>query len=314
MLRPFSFNEVKEYLTKQKIRLADKEILKLYLVFGGVPYYWSLLTKGKSASQLVDDLYFQKDGDLRYEFDNLFRSLFDDYQIHERIVRVLGSRKHGMLRNEILAGAKLNSGGTANKYLQNLELSGFIESFTPFGRLRKETSYRLIDEFCLFHLFWEARRASIDSFWQNEMGSPTVNTWSGYAFENFCLQHRDLIIDHLKIRNLVLGLSSWQIRSERKSSSIGAQIDLLIIRTDGPIHICEIKYSNEPYCLDKATARSIATKVESFRSHCKFKGQIFVNLITANGHRSGLWDEEILDGAINLGSSDVGKKLKPREK
>lgn len=157
LLRPFSFNEVKEYLTKQKIRLADKEILKLYLVFGGVPYYWILLTKGKSASQLVDDLYFQKDGDLRYEFDNLFRSLFDDYQIHERIVRVLGSRKRGMLRNEILAGAKLNSGGTANKYLQNLELSGFIESFTPFGRLRKETSYRLIDEFCLFHLFWEAK-------------------------------------------------------------------------------------------------------------------------------------------------------------
>ena len=49
--------------------------------------------------------------------------------------------------------------------------------------------------------------------------------------------------------------------------------------------------------------RSIATKVESFRSHCKFKGQIFVNLITANGHRSGLWDEEILDGAINLGAT-----------
>jgi hypothetical protein len=300
LLEPFRFHEVQEYLSTQKILLADHEILKLYLILGGVPYYWSLLTKGKSAAQLVDTLYFQKDGALRHEFDNLFKSLFDDYQIHEKIVKALGARRNGMSRNEILEAANLRTGGTANKHLQNLELSGFIESFTPFGRLKKETSYRLIDEFCLFHLFWESRRASIDSFWQNKQGSPTVNTWSGFAFENFCLQHRALIANRLGISNLVQGISSWQVRSEPKSSTTGSQIDLLIIRTDGPIHICEIKYSNEPYTLDKNAAKSLATNVESFKSHTKFKGQIFVNLITANGHRPGLWDEDVLDQVVNL--------------
>jgi hypothetical protein len=45
----------------------------------------------------------------------------------------------------------------------------------------------------------------------------------------------------------------------------GAQIDLLLERRDRVINICEIKYSANPYLIDKETDLSLRNKTEIFR-------------------------------------------------
>jgi len=89
-LLPFDLSETKELLKKQKVRLSNKDIIQLYMCLGGIPYYLSHIQPGKSVPQIMDDLYFNKNAALKNEFDNLYRSLFDNYEDHMKIIGITG--------------------------------------------------------------------------------------------------------------------------------------------------------------------------------------------------------------------------------
>ena len=76
-LKPFTLNECEEFLNERKIKLTRHQILQSYMILGGVPYYWSLLKKGKSLAQNVDDLFFVDNAPLKNEYDNLYKALFN---------------------------------------------------------------------------------------------------------------------------------------------------------------------------------------------------------------------------------------------
>jgi hypothetical protein len=193
-----------------------------------------------------------------------------------------------------------------NRYLRNLELSGFIESFSPFGHIKKDSYFRLIDEFCLFHLYWIRDPGQFKQFWSQSQNSPQVKAWAGYAFENFCLHHKMEIANALGIDKLIQSISSWRYVSKKKTSTPGAQIDLLFVRSDQAINMVEIKFSSKDYKLEKADAKSLQLKADVFREKTNFKGQIFINLVTSAGHKKGLWDDEVLDATVDL--KDFAKK------
>ena len=56
----------------KKIQASQYDLLEYYMVFGGVPFYWSLLTRGQSVAQNVDKLIFAEEGKLHYEFSTNF--------------------------------------------------------------------------------------------------------------------------------------------------------------------------------------------------------------------------------------------------
>jgi hypothetical protein len=55
---------------------------------------------------------------LRNEFDNLYRSLFDNPDRYEKVIIALSSSWKGMGRGEILAKTKMNDGGGITLMLQ----------------------------------------------------------------------------------------------------------------------------------------------------------------------------------------------------
>ena len=71
-LRPFTLHECREYLEAHGMEWPMEEILRCYMVFGGVPFYWSLLDAHLSLAQNLDALLFQRSGVLRGEFDELY--------------------------------------------------------------------------------------------------------------------------------------------------------------------------------------------------------------------------------------------------
>ena len=68
-LRPFYLNECKEYLEDHGFEWDDYQILQCYMLFGGVPYYLSLLRPYLSLPENVDALIFRRGGDLSDEFN-----------------------------------------------------------------------------------------------------------------------------------------------------------------------------------------------------------------------------------------------------
>jgi len=74
-------------------------------------------------------------GLLRQEYAKLYASLFEDSQYHTKIVELLAKKSKGISRNELLAATNISSGGTATRILEELEESGFIESYIPYGKM-----------------------------------------------------------------------------------------------------------------------------------------------------------------------------------
>ncbi|MEZ4847123.1 MAG: ATPase [Bacteroidia bacterium] len=63
----------------------------------------------------------------------------------------------------------------------------------------------------------------------------------------------------------------------------GAQIDLIIDRSDQSINICEIKFSSSDYEVSKKDIDNIENKKRVFRHHTQTKKHLFTSLITTFG-------------------------------
>ena len=300
-LSPFNLNEVESYLRDKGIKLTRIEILKIYMAIGGVPFYWTHIQKGKSGAESIDSLFFRKAAPLKDEFQRLLSSLFENSEVHKKIVEALANNRHGVSREELLAQLKIKSGGQFNRYLNELTISGFIQEFIPYGRKKKNHYFRLIDPFCFFYLKWQTEISGGRTSWKSLQNTPRLQSWLGYTFENVCIMHEEKIKQVMELTDSVVTSSSWSFRpSVRSQKEQGVQFDLLWKRKDGVIQIFEIKYSESPFKLEKNYAKVLSNKIEIFKEKTKFKGQVFLTLVSPFGLAQGLWNDDIVDTVVDL--------------
>jgi AAA+ ATPase superfamily predicted ATPase len=305
-LDPFSLYETKNFLKYCGIHLNDKQVLCLYMVMGGIPHYLTQLEKGLSASQNIDKLCFTKNGILFKEFNNLIPALFSDAEVYNELIRLIAKQRYGIERSELLKQSKLSSGGRFNQRLLELEEAGFIIKFKPFGHIKRGHYYQIIDEYTLFYLNWiEPVADSIQhqnkprGYWEDRSKSAAWKSWSGYAFEAVCYRHIENIRVALHIP-VTANFGTWRYSPQRRSEESGAQIDLLFDRDDGVVTICEIKYSDSPFEIDKSYAKNLLNKVETFKKQSKTDKQFFITIITASGLKSTMYSEELIVNQATL--------------
>ena len=306
LLEPYKLKEAEEFLKSRSLKLSQKQILDIYMVTGGIPFYLKGVHKGKSAAQVIDELCFQKNGLLYDEFENLFESLFEHAQVNLAIIREIVRKGNGVSRDDLIKATGLKSGGTMNKRLKELEASGFIQHYIPLGRIKRDRYYRVIDEFSLFHLKWIepylSSKIGVDEedYWQNLTHTPTVSSWAGYAYENVCLKHLYQIRKALEFDRIASKTGSWRYVPQKGAQEEGAQIDLLFDRQDAVITLCEIKYSDKPYTIDKFYAKQLMRKIDVFEKHFKTEKQLFVAMITTMGLKPSIWSEELVQNSVQL--------------
>ena len=114
---PSHYGEGEAYVRERGMSFSRMDIGQLYMVFGGVPYYWSLLEKGKSVEQNVDSLVFAERGKLRNEFNDVFFSLFRNGESYRSVVRALSTVKEGVTRDELLRKTGLPDCGKFTDWL-----------------------------------------------------------------------------------------------------------------------------------------------------------------------------------------------------
>jgi len=306
-LQPFNLTETKLFLDSLDIRLSKLQILELYFVIGGVPYYLNQLQKNLSVSENINNLCFRKQGRLYDEFKQLFASLFDEAESYEELVRVIACNRHGISREEIEKNVQhTQKGGTLTKRLQDLEMAGFIKKFLPIGHARRGMFYRILDEYTLFYLQWiepEKNNMALEiddgQFWLNILKMPQYQSWHGYAFESVCYKHVSYIKKALGL-TMATHIGAWRYTPKTHEDGSGAQIDLLFDRRDDAITLCEIKYSEKPFVLDKACADNIKRLANTFRTVTRSKKQIFMVLITASGLKANAYSKETIAAVVSL--------------
>lgn len=281
-LLPFTLPETKNYLQSLAVNLDNYQVLQLYMSLGGVPYYLKNVERGESATQAINRICFTQTGALREEFDNLYRSLFENADTHIKIVKALSKTPKGMTRQEIIDQIGLSSGGGTSAILNELEQSGFIQSAIPYNRTSKDAIYRLTDEYSLFYLkFIDGKKITGIDMWHKLSATNPYKIWCGMSFESVCLKHVHLIKKALGISGIHSEESPW--RYSATANNEGSQIDLLIDRADRTINICEMKFYNGEFTIDKSYAAELERKLRVFGEQTKTKKSLFLTFITTYG-------------------------------
>jgi len=306
-LMPFDLEETNLFLQARDIKLNYKQITQLYMVTGGIPYYLLNLKTGFSSTQLIEQLAFQHNSLLLKEFDNLFASLFNNADDYVDLLRVIAKNRYGITQKELIKGSrKISRGGGAVRKLIELEEAGFIISFTPHLHYKRGIYYRLIDEYTLFYFDWiepvrnTLQKESLEAgYWSVKQNSPKWHSWAGYAFEAICYKHLRLIRKKLNISPASIS-NGWRHVPTAKSKERGAQIDLLFDRDDDTITLCEIKYTHEPFIIDKEFAENLKRKIDVFKKKTRTKKQLFLAMISANDIKKTIYSEEMITGVVVL--------------
>ena len=272
------------------------------MVFGGIPYYMSYFKKGLSLEGNIDNILFGRNPRLKDEYNRLFNAIFSNPEDCKKIIRLLAKKHVGFTREEIAKETGLPFGGGLTDTLNALAESDFILRYNPYDKKGKTTYYKLIDNFSLFWLKYVESYQANTNFMTDYMASNIMKSWRGVAFEELCWQHIRQIKQALGITGVVSTISAWGVKGSDETE--GAQIDLLIIRNDNVVNLCEMKFVGGAYTIDKDEEIKLRNRIETLKSTLSLKQSVHLTLVTtfglSYGKHSGIVQKQVeLDDLFN---------------
>jgi uncharacterized protein len=284
-LQPFSLKECEEMASAMHLPFDRHAILEAYMIFGGIPFYWSRLSPQKSLAQNVDALFGGPDAPFKNEFAYLYSSLFESPEPYIALITALGKAKTsgGLNRDEVRLAARLADTGLLSKRLRELEDCGFIRRYHQFGAKERGSLYQLIDNFSLFYFKFLEGGVTDPNFYSHSLDLPSRRAWSGLAFERVCLQHIEQVKTALGAKNVLSDVSAFSVRSDREKGIEGSQIDLVIERRDRLIDLCEMKFASEEFVIDKEYDQILRRKRSDFKRATKTRFAVCTVMVTPYG-------------------------------
>ena len=289
-LQPFSLGESEAFLKTKGMMLSRYELAELYMILGGIPYYLNLLDERLSLAQNIDRLLFNPNGQLYNEFTILYRSLFKDSEAYVKVVECLNERGYGMMRSEIADATGMKSGKSLTTILDNLESCGFIRKYVNFGCSTRKSLYQLVDFFTLFY-FRFLRDSSFRNllYWSKLQRTPRFYAWAGVSFEILAMNHIDQVKQRLGISGVATQLYSWRSKSDAGSAERAAQIDMVIERGDNTINLCEMKFSESEFAINRDYEKILRNKIVRFMEETKTRKSIQLTFISSYGLQRNMY-------------------------
>jgi hypothetical protein len=297
-LYPFQLHETNAYLKWRHVHLEPMQIALLYMALGGVPHYLNLVEPGRSAAQILEQVCLRESAPMQGEYEQLYGALFTNHTLHEAIMMALVHSRSGLVRNELLQKAKLESGGSVSQALNELIASGFVSEQLPFDRKERDRIYRIADEFSYFYWNWMAKKR-FDQTWASLASSRRFMPWCGYAFESLCLKHIRPIKRKLGIEAVETRTFAWRYQPQSKDEQ-GAQINLALQRADYCTHLCEMKFSFEPFVITKAYSKELLQKEAVYRARTGTRNTLFLTMVTASGLAKNSYSQTLIPCQVEL--------------
>lgn len=223
------------------------DFFKILCVTGGVPWYLEQIQAHQSADENIKRLCFDKNGLMVHEFDRIFNDLFSKRgDIYKKIVQSLsdGMKDSATLKQEI----GYHSSGTFTHHLKALEICGFVSkhpnwSFST-GKYKKQTLYRLSDNYLRFYLHYIApNMPKIEQGTFKEIPLSSLPGWDqmlGFQLENLLLKNRSLIYKALGIHAQDIAVDNPYFQKSTARTK-GCQIDYLVQMHTNTLFVCEVK-------------------------------------------------------------------------
>jgi len=290
-LHPFTLAETEEFFKANGFPWERLSILQTYMAIGGIPYYLSLFDKTESPATGLDRLFFSENAELKREYRRLFSSLFRNATPYLEIMNALAKHPQGMTREELTKTLKRDNNGKLGDMLMDLVYCDFLSKNKVREKKVKAKSsiYQIVDFYTIFYHAFIEKGMAREHFWSLNVGKPEILSWYGLAYERVCKAHIPQIKQALGIANVSTEYYSWR----SKQSMPAAQIDIIIDRADNMINLCEVKYSESMYSLDKEEYLKIMNRRDSFRKETGTTSTIIPTMITTFGMTGGAYSDQI---------------------
>ena len=291
-LHPFTLTETEEFFKLNGFSWNRLSIMQTYMAIGGIPYYMSLFEKTDSPATGLDRLFFSGNAELKNEYRRLFSSLFKNPHPYLEIITLLSKHPKGMTREEISTELKTSNNGKLGEMLTDLIYCDFLQKNNVREKRIKSNSaiYQLIDFYTIFYNTFANKNIMEEHFWTRNINTPEINIWYGLAFERVCKAHIEKIKTALGIASVSTEYYSWRSNLIEK----GAQIDIIIDRADNTINLCEVKYSENLYSLDKEEYMKIQNRISVFKEATNTRSNIIPTMITTFGMKEGTYSDQII--------------------
>ncbi len=291
-LEPFNLYETKKFLESRNINWSDYDICECYMIMGGIPYYLNMLNGSIPYNANIDELFFKKRAALWDEFDHLYNTLFSNSEAYIKVIEAIFTKRIGLTRKEIVEISKLTDNSALTKMLKNLVDSGFIREYPFYGNKKRRIKYQLADYYTMFYLkFLKDTPGKDENFWSNTLENPARKAWAGFTFEQLCKGHIKQIKKKIGISGVLSEESEWFVQGDKENE--GAQIDMLIDRRDRVINICEMKFSNDEYSIDKDYDQNLRRKISRFAESTGTKKALQLTFITTYGVKMNMYSQRI---------------------
>ena len=198
-----------------------------------------------------------------------------------------------MTRDELIKEGGITNNGQLTRVLEDLEACGFIRQYSYQGIKRSTTIYQLMDNYTLFYYKFIHGRSDVDEkFWSMNVNTSVRNAWEGLAFERVCFEHIMQIKQTLGISGVSTRIYSWRVKEDPVYGD-GAQIDMVIDRSDQVVNLCEMKFSTKEYAIEKSDDDNLRHKAGRFNESQKKHKAIHLTLITPFGIKQNMYQHSV---------------------
>lgn len=261
-LRPLPISESRLFFP----HFNKDEILKIHMTFGGIPKYLKEINPQLSYQQNLNEYAFHQQGFFFQEFHRLFISHFATTPHYEKMLVALAQKQATL--DDLARICRMSKGGGFLTLIEDLVLAGFIQKQSPIDKPvhSRILRFKLLDEY--LHFYFTFIRNNVMAIQQGNFlyhlfDRQKLRQWQGFAFERLCLREAKKIADVLRFSGIRYQYGPWFRHHEPK-----AQVDLMFLRDDAVITLCEMKYMNKlPSSLVTELKRKVEIVSEYFPRH-----------------------------------------------
>ncbi len=237
-LLPFKFRQISEILKDLGI-ISFKERLKIYLLFGGIIYYYKLIEKYevKSFNDALQKLLLREFAPLKSEVRDIFVEEFG--KEHGTYYEILHAISAGKTTKKEMSDFVHVEESSLSPYLSDLkELLGAIEYAIPATEHEgsKKGRYVLTDSF--FHFWFRFIYRNLSAYESGDYKAlaakieEQIESFFGMEFERFC---KELLSEHNLAGKLPIKFNKigrWQGHYRDATGRKDLEIDLVAINED----------------------------------------------------------------------------------
>lgn len=250
-VEPFVFRDIVKMFTKFSL----EECMKLYSVFGGIPFYLAQIDQNISVEENIKKKILSKGEILYNEPKIVMRQEFREPRTYTLILKYLslGYNRHGELAS--VTGIEK---GNLSKYLSVLEETRLIEYILPLGK-RKRGIYRINDTFFNFWFrFVYPHLSDLELGLVDEVFlriQPQLNAFYGLMYEQ-------LILDLIRTKSIQIPFSTHEVRRWWHKDK---EIDVVALNTETK----EILFAEGKW-KDEVNAEKIVVNLKEKAQHVRW--------------------------------------------